>query len=93
MVNLGIKIPPEQLIAAIRAHHPDILGLSGLLVKSAQQMVVTAADLTHAGISLPVLVGGAALSENFVLKQIAPAYSGTVVYASDAMNGLELAKK
>lgn len=93
VINLGIKIPPEQLISAIREHNPDMIGLSGLLVKSAQQMVVTVSDLSQAGISAPVLVGGAALSENFALKQIAPAYSGTVLYASDAMDGLDLAKK
>jgi len=93
VINLGIKIPPEQLLLAIKEHQPDIVGLSGLLVKSAQQMVVTAADLHRAGVKIPILVGGAALSENFVFKQIAPAYSGSVIYASDAMNGLDLAKR
>jgi 5-methyltetrahydrofolate--homocysteine methyltransferase len=93
VVNLGIKIPPEQLIRAVREHEPDILGLSGLLVKSAQQMVVTAEDLARAGISTPVLVGGAALTSNFVDRQIARAYTGTVAYAQDAMSGLELAKR
>ncbi len=93
VVNLGIKIPPEQLIQATRLHKPDVIGLSGLLVKSAQQMVVTAEDFARAGISTPVLVGGAALTESFVNRQIAPAYaSGTVAYASDAMHGLDLAK-
>src|SRR5204863_7320370 len=48
VVNLGIKVPPEQLINAIAKHRPEILGLSGLLVKSAQQMVVTAQDLSRA---------------------------------------------
>ncbi len=93
VVNLGIKIPPEQLISAIKTHQPDMVGLSGLLVKSAQQMVVTVGDLSQAGIHIPILVGGAALSENFVMKQIAPAYQGTVIYASDAMDGLDIAKK
>jgi 5-methyltetrahydrofolate--homocysteine methyltransferase len=93
VVNLGIKIPPEQLVAAVKQHRPDILGLSGLLVKSAQQMVTTAQDLSAAGVSLPVLVGGAALSRNFVDRAIAPAYAGTVAYAQDAMSGLELAKQ
>ncbi len=93
VINLGIKIPPEQIIAAIKEHCPDMLGLSGLLVKSAQQMVLTAEDLTKAGIYLPILVGGAALSRNFTDFKIAPAYSGLVAYASDAMDGLELAKK
>jgi 5-methyltetrahydrofolate--homocysteine methyltransferase len=93
VVNLGIKIPPEQLVAAVKQHRPDILGLSGLLVKSAQQMVTTAQDLSAAGVNLPVLVGGAALSRNFVDRAIAPAYAGTVAYAQDAMSGLELAKQ
>jgi 5-methyltetrahydrofolate--homocysteine methyltransferase len=93
VVNLGIKVPPERLVEAVRNHKPDILGLSGLLVKSAQQMVSTAEDLSRAGIDVPVLVGGAALSRNFVDKQIAPAYQGTVAYAQDAMIGLDLAKQ
>ncbi len=93
VVNLGIKVPPEQLIAAVRAHRPDIIGLSGLLVKSAHQMVATAEDLHRAGITTPILVGGAALSRNFVDKNIAPVYpAGTVAHAQDAMAGLELAK-
>ncbi|MGZ6140716.1 MAG: vitamin B12 dependent-methionine synthase activation domain-containing protein, partial [Myxococcaceae bacterium] len=93
VVNLGIKVPPEQLVAAVREHRPDILGLSGLLVKSAHQMVATAEDLSRAGVNVPVLVGGAALSRNFVDRSIAPAYAGTVAYAQDAMSGLELAKQ
>lgn len=93
VVNLGIKVAPEQLIQAVREHSPDIIGLSGLLVKSAQQMVITAEDFSKAGISTPILVGGAALTSNFVDKQIARVYStGTVAYAQDAMSGLELAK-
>src|SRR3979411_680682 len=93
VVNLGIKVPPAQLVAAVREHQPDILGLSGLLVKSAQQMVATAEDLSRAGVKVPILVGGAALSRNFVDRQIAPAYAGTVAYAKDAMSGLDLAKQ
>lgn len=93
VVNLGIKIPPEQLIQAIEEHEPDIVGLSGLLVKSAQQMVVTAEDLSKHGIRKPILVGGAALSEKFTDKKIARAYEGFVTYASDAMAGLELVKR
>ncbi len=93
VVNLGIKVPPEKLIAAVREHQPDMIGLSGLLVKSAHQMVATAEDLSRAAISVPILVGGAALSRNFADKQIAGAYEGVVAYASDAMNGLDLAKR
>ena len=94
VINLGIKIPPEQLIKAVKEHKPDILGLSGLLVKSAHQMVTTAEDLQRAGITIPIMVGGAALSRNFTEKRILPAYGdGMVLYAQDAMNGLDLANK
>jgi 5-methyltetrahydrofolate--homocysteine methyltransferase len=90
VVNLGIKVPPEDLIRAHKEHQPDAIGLSGLLVKSAQQMVTTAADLREAGIRVPLLVGGAALSEKFTKLRIAPQYSTAVCYAKDAMTGLRL---
>lgn len=93
VVNLGIKVPPEKLVEACHAHRPDLIGLSGLLVKSAQQMVTTAQDLTAAGVRLPMLVGGAALSQRFTDHKIAPAYAGLAVYAEDAMRGLALADR
>jgi 5-methyltetrahydrofolate--homocysteine methyltransferase len=77
------------LIQAAREHRPDAIGLSGLLVKSAQQMVLTAEDLKDAGVNVPLMVGGAALSNRFTRTKIAPAYGNTVVYCSDAMNGLD----
>jgi 5-methyltetrahydrofolate--homocysteine methyltransferase len=93
VINLGIKVPPEDLISAYREHRPDLIGLSGLLVKSAQQMVSTAEDFRAAGVRCPVLVGGAALSAKFTATKIAPAYGELVCYANDAMNGLDLANK
>ncbi|HVN63297.1 MAG TPA: vitamin B12 dependent-methionine synthase activation domain-containing protein, partial [Candidatus Binataceae bacterium] len=93
VINLGIKVPPEDLIKAHREHSPDAIGLSGLLVKSAQMMVATAQDLKTAGIDCPILVGGAALSNRFTRLRIAPEYDGLVVYANDAMNGLDLANQ
>ena len=93
VVNLGIKVPPEELIKAYEAHHPDAIGLSGLLVKSAQMMVATAQDLKSAHIRCPMLVGGAALSARFTRMKIAPEYDGVVAYANDAMQGLDLANQ
>lgn len=93
VVNLGIKVAPEQLIQAVREYKPDMIGLSGLLVKSAQQMVLTADDFAHAGIHLPLLVGGAALTKKFTLTKIADKYAGPVMYAKDAMDGLDLANQ
>jgi 5-methyltetrahydrofolate--homocysteine methyltransferase len=90
VVNLGIKVPPEELIKAYAQHKPDAIGLSGLLVKSAQQMVITASDLKDAGIMVPLLVGGAALSAKFTQTKIAPSYGKAVFYAKDAMTGLRL---
>jgi len=91
IINLGIKIPPQTIIDAVEKHQPDLIGLSGLLVKSAQQMVVTADDLREAGIQTPLLVGGAALTDKFTRLKIAAKYEGMVAYAADAMIGLELA--
>ncbi|WP_091189207.1 methionine synthase [Paenibacillus catalpae] len=93
IINLGIKVPPEQLIEAQRKENADIIGLSGLLVKSAQQMVVTAQDLRNAGISAPIMVGGAALTRKFTKTRIGPEYDGLTLYAKDAMDGLDLANK
>ena len=90
VVNLGIKVPPDQLIEAWRAHKPDAIGLSGLLVKSAHQMVTTASDFRDHGVEVPLLVGGAALSDRFTKTRIAPAYSAPTFYAKDAMTGLDL---
>ena len=91
VINLGIKVPPQDLIDAYREHNPDIIGLSGLLVKSAQMMVETVRDLKQAGINPPILVGGAALSNRFTRLRIGPDYDGLVAYAQDAMTGLALA--
>src|SRR5260370_10299698 len=63
VINLGIKVPPEELIAAYHTHKPDAFGLSGLLVKSAQHMCLPAQDLRVAGIDIPLFVGGAALTK------------------------------
>jgi len=91
VVNLGIKVRPEVLIESARIENPDMIGLSGLLVKSAQQMVITAKDFKQAGLSLPILVGGAALTRRFTDTKIAAEYAGPVLYAKDAMDGLRLA--
>ncbi|MDM5225544.1 methionine synthase [Cytobacillus sp. NJ13] len=93
VIDLGIKVSPAELIEKIRRENPDMVGLSGLLVKSAQQMVITAHDMKQAGIDIPILVGGAALSRKFTDTKISKEYDGLVLYAKDAMNGLSLANQ
>ena len=91
IINLGIKISSDQLLQAIKKHNPDIIGLSGLLVKSAQEMVNTLKQFSQFNIEIPVLLGGAALSKKFVDTKAATVYnSGDVYYAKDAMDGLRL---
>jgi 5-methyltetrahydrofolate--homocysteine methyltransferase len=90
VVNLGIRVAPQTIVSAFLKHQPDAIGLSGLLVKSAQQMVATASELKAAGIQAPLLVGGAALSEKFTRTKIEPAYGAAVCYAKDAMTALRL---
>jgi len=91
VIDLGIKVLPEVLVRSALQHQPDAIGLSGLLVKSAHQMAATAEDLAAAGVTVPLLVGGAALSRRFADERIAPAYGGgRVVYCADAMEGLEV---
>nr|WP_071395215.1 methionine synthase [Bacillus tuaregi] len=93
VIDLGIKVAPADLVKTVKKEKPDMVGLSGLLVKSAQQMVITAHDMKQAGIDIPILVGGAALSRKFTENKISKEYDGVVLYAKDAMNGLSLANQ
>ena len=93
VVDLGVQCSSDTLIAAWRERRTDLIGLSGLLVRSAHQMIATADDLRAAGIGVPLLVGGAALSASFTRDRIAPAYGATVRYAADAMAGLAIANE
>lgn len=93
VIDIGIKVTPAALIEVIRKEKPDIVGLSGLLVKSAQQMVLTAQDFKAAGIDTPIMVGGAALTRRFTETKIAAEYDGPVIFAKDAMQGLDLANR
>src|SRR5574341_773693 len=93
VINLGIRVLPEELIKVYQREKPAAIGLSGLLVKSAQQMVLTVQDFRSAGMEVPILVGGAALSNKFTATKIAPEYPGVALYAKDAMSGLDLANR
>ena len=89
--DLGVKVAPEDIVAAAVKGKPDLIGLSGLLVRSCTEMAVAARELAAAGIKAPLLVGGAALTPKFTASGIAPLYGGPVFYAADAMEGLNYA--
>jgi 5-methyltetrahydrofolate--homocysteine methyltransferase len=88
VINLGTKVPVEQMMAAIREHKADVLGMSGLLVKSAAIMAENIKALAGSDIQVPVLLGGAALTPDFVADTCQPLYSLPVVYCRDAFEGL-----
>ncbi len=88
VVNLGIKCPVEKMMQAVRENKADVLGMSGLLVKSAAVMAENMKALEAAGFRIPVFLGGAALTPEFVAKSCQPSYSGPVIYCKDAFAGL-----
>ena len=87
--NIGIKMPAETIIAKAREYDVDMIGLSGLLVKSAIVMQETLPQYKEAGIDVPILLGGAALTPKFVAQSCVPGYHQPVVYCPDAFAGLK----
>jgi 5-methyltetrahydrofolate--homocysteine methyltransferase len=91
VVNLGIKVPLADMIVAVREHKAHAIGMSGLLVKSTVVMKENLEEMSRQGLEVPVLLGGAALTRNFVEDDCVNAYgSGRVAYARDAFDGLHL---
>lgn len=88
VVDIGIKAPIEKMMAAVKEHEAVALGMSGLLVKSTAVMADNMKVLEQNGFKTPVLLGGAALSEEFVDQACRPHYSGQVLYNKDAFAGL-----
>ena len=94
VINLGIKVPLQQIVDAAVEHKAHAIGMSGLLVKSTVVMRENLEEMSRQGIELPVLLGGAALTRNYVEEDCVKAYAcGRVVYARDAFDGLHLMDK
>ncbi len=87
--NIGIKVPAEEIIAKAKELDVDVVGLSGLLVKSALLMKENLSQFKMAGLTQPVLLGGAALTRKFVAQDCVPNYDRQVVYCADAFAGLK----
>lgn len=92
VINLGIKVPVADMIEAARKEKADAIGMSGLLVKSTVIMRENLEEISRAGLDVPVLLGGAALTRNYVEEDCVAAYAptGRVAYARDAFDGLTL---
>jgi 5-methyltetrahydrofolate--homocysteine methyltransferase len=88
VVNLGIKQPVEAILQAYEEHKADAVGMSGLLVKSTLIMRENLELMNERGISVPVVLGGAALNRRYVDEDLIPLYKGRLFYARDAFDGL-----
>ena len=87
--NIGIKVPAEEIISKAHELQVDVIGLSGLLVKSALLMKDNLTQFQAAGLTQPILLGGAALTPKFVAQDCVPNYQQPVVYCADAFAGLK----
>jgi 5-methyltetrahydrofolate--homocysteine methyltransferase len=92
VINIGIKKTINEIIAAAEEHNADVIGMSGLLVKSTVVMKENLEELTSRGLGTkwPIILGGAALTRAFVEDDLASMFDGTVRYAKDAFEGLDL---
>ncbi len=91
VINLGIKVKLADMVEAAREHRAHAIGMSGLLVKSTVVMRENLEEMTRQGLDIPVMLGGAALTRNYVEDDCVQAYAcGRVAYAKDAFDGLNL---
>ena len=88
VVNLGIKVPVDAMLHAAEEHGADAIGMSGLLVKSTLIMKENLGVMNERGITIPVILGGAALTRRYVEQDLRSVYRGSVFYANDAFDGL-----
>jgi 5-methyltetrahydrofolate--homocysteine methyltransferase len=84
VVNLGVMVPAQTILETAREEAVDIIGLSGLITPSLDEMVFVASELQREGVELPLMIGGATTSPTHTAVRIAPKYSGPTVYVKDA---------
>ena len=84
VIDMGVMVPAEQIVKKAMEEKVDIIGLSGLITPSLEEMVNVAKEMEKAGLQLPIMIGGATTSEMHVALKIAPVYSGPVVWMKDA---------
>ncbi len=84
VIDLGVMVPAEKILATARAEGADMIGLSGLITPSLDEMVHVAKEMEREGFSVPLLIGGATTSPQHTAVKIAPVFSGTVLHVHDA---------
>ena len=91
IIDLGVMVPPEKIIAAAVEHNVDIIGLSGLITPSLDEMVYLAKEMDKLNIKIPIMIGGATTSRAHTAVKIAPEYRETVVHVNDASRAVTVA--
>ncbi len=91
IIDLGVMVPPEKIIAAAIEHEVDIIGLSGLITPSLDEMVYLTKELDKKGMKIPVMIGGATTSRAHTAVKIAPQYRQTVIHVNDASRAVTVA--
>ena len=84
VIDMGVMVPAEQIVRKAQEEHVDMIGLSGLITPSLEEMVNVAREMERAGLDIPIMIGGATTSELHVALKIAPVYGGPVVWMKDA---------
>ena len=84
VIDMGVMVPAEQIARKAKEEHVDIVGLSGLITPSLEEMVNVAVEMRKAGLDIPIMIGGATTSEMHVALKIAPVYGGPVAWMKDA---------
>ena len=93
IIDLGVMVPAEQIVERARQEQVDMIGLSGLITPSLDEMAHVAAELEKAGLDIPLLIGGATTSELHTALKIAPAYHAPVVHLKDASQNATVAAR
>jgi 5-methyltetrahydrofolate--homocysteine methyltransferase len=91
IIDLGVMVPPEKIIQTAVAENVDIIGLSGLITPSLDEMVYLAKEMERLNISIPIMIGGATTSRAHTAVKIAPEYTGSVVHVNDASRAVTVA--
>ncbi len=93
VIDLGVMVPAEQIVRKAIAEKADMIGLSGLITPSLEEMVNVAKEMKKAGLDIPIMIGGATTSQLHVALKIAPVYGGPVVWMKDASQNALIAAK
>lgn len=91
IIDLGVMVSPEKIIAAAVEHNVDIIGLSGLITPSLDEMVYLAKELDKLNVQIPIMIGGATTSRAHTAVKIAPQYKATVIHVNDASRAVTVA--